>query len=511
MNTPTLNGPVAVIGAGTMGIGIAQVAAAAGHPVRLFDISAPAAQRALDGLAQRLRQRVAAGKADSAATEALLARIRRADSLDQLADSALVIEAVAESLAVKQSLFRDLEALCSPAALFASNTSSLSITAIAGALQHPQRMAGLHFFNPAPLMKLVEIVGGLETSAATLNALRALADRWGKQSVQCRSTPGFIVNRVARPFYAETLRALEERVADAATLDAVLRDAGGFAMGPLQLTDLIGQDINYAVTESVFQAFFQDPRFTPSLVQQELVAAGHLGRKSGRGFYRYGAELPAPAARYAPAEQGEAPQRVTLHGDWSPLADFAELLARNAAAVKQPGQTSAFATLDEVTFMLTNGKTASQIADETGTPVVLFDLSANYAPAPAVAISCAAQNEARHNAKAIRLLQSLGKRVILLPDYPGLLVMRTLAMLANEALDVVNKGVASAADTDLAMLHGVNYPRGPLGWSAALGWRHILATLENLQQFYGEARYRPMPLLRRYAAPSTAPSSGAER
>lgn len=263
MNAPLLNGQVAVIGAGTMGIGIAQVAAAAGHPVRLFDIAPAAAQRAIDELARRLRQRVDGGKADANTTEALLARLERADSLEQLADSALVIEAVAENLAIKQSLFRDLEAVCSPTALFASNTSSLSITAIAGALQHPQRMAGLHFFNPAPLMKLVEIVSGLETGAETLAALQALAQRWGKQSVVCRSTPGFIVNRVARPFYAETLRALEERVADAATLDAVMRDAGGFAMGPLQLTDLIGQDVNYAVTDSVYQAFYQDPRFTP--------------------------------------------------------------------------------------------------------------------------------------------------------------------------------------------------------------------------------------------------------
>ncbi|BEL95213.1 3-hydroxyacyl-CoA dehydrogenase PaaC [Serratia marcescens] len=510
MNAPLLNGQVAVIGAGTMGIGIAQVAAAAGHPVRLFDIAPAAAQRAIDELARRLRQRVDGGKADANTTEALLARLERADSLEQLADSALVIEAVAENLTIKQSLFRDLEAICSPTALFASNTSSLSITAIAGALQHPQRMAGLHFFNPAPLMKLVEIVSGLETGAETLAALQALAQRWGKQSVVCRSTPGFIVNRVARPFYAETLRALEERVADAATLDAVMRDAGGFAMGPLQLTDLIGQDVNYAVTDSVYQAFYQDPRFTPSLVQQELVAAGRLGRKSGRGFYRYDAQRPvAEMIAFAPPAQAAPPQRVTLHGDWSSLADLAQLLIENAGAIKQPGQTSPYLTIDDVTLMLTNGKTAGQLADERGTPVVLFDLCADYAHASAIAISCAAQNGAQHNANAIRLLQSLGKRVIPLPDYPGLLTMRTLAMLANEALDVVNKGVASAEDTDLAMLRGVNYPRGPLAWGAALGWRHILTTLENLQRYYGEARYRPMPLLRRYASPAAFP--GAEQ
>ncbi|WP_413504382.1 3-hydroxyacyl-CoA dehydrogenase [Serratia grimesii] len=502
MNLPNVNARVAVIGAGTMGIGIAQVAASAGHQVQLFDIAASAAQQALNALGQRLRQRVTTGKADAANTEALLARIQPVDALSQLADSELVIEAVAEKLPIKQSLFRDLEALCSPATLFASNTSSLSITAIAGALQHPQRLAGLHFFNPAPLMKLVEIVSGLDTNAETVATLQALTQQWGKQSVLCRSTPGFIVNRVARPFYAETLRALEEHVADAATLDSVMRDAGGFAMGPLQLTDMIGQDINYAVTESVFQAFFQDPRFTPSLVQQELVAAGRLGRKSGHGFYRYG-DHPQPTANYLPASTAALPRSITLHGDPTGMTLLDDLLTGNAVTIKQPGQTSAFARLDEVTFMLTNGKTASQVADETGTPVVLFDLSANYSQASTVAISCAAQNDARHNATVVRLLQSLGKKVIQLPDYPGLLVMRTLAMLANEALDVVNKGVASAADTDHAMCCGVNYPRGPLEWGTALGWQQILTTLENLQHYYGEPRYRPMPLLRHYASLSS--------
>ena len=502
MNLPNVNARVAVIGAGTMGIGIAQVAARAGHQVLLFDIAATAAQRALDALGQRLRLRVASGKADAASTEALLACIHPVDALSQLADSELVIEAVAEKLPIKQSLFRELEALCSPATLFASNTSSLSITAIAGALQHPQRLAGLHFFNPAPLMKLVEIVSGLDTSAETVATLQALTQQWDKQSVLCRSTPGFIVNRVARPFYAETLRALEEQVADATTLDAVMRDAGGFAMGPLQLTDMIGQDVNYAVTESVFHAFFQDPRFTPSLVQQELVAAGRLGRKSGQGFYRYG-DHPQPAATCLPASTAALPRSITLHGDPAGMTLLATLLTENAVTIKQPGQTSAFARIDEVTFMLTNGKTASQIAEETGTPVVLFDLSAHYSQASTVAISCAAQNDARHNATVVRLLQSLGKKVIQLPDYPGLLVMRTLAMLANEALDVVNKGVASAADTDRAMCCGVNYPRGPLEWAAALGWQQILTTLENLQHYYGEPRYRPMPLLRHYASLSS--------
>ncbi|TBL73098.1 3-hydroxyacyl-CoA dehydrogenase [Obesumbacterium proteus] len=503
MPSPLLQGSVGVIGAGTMGIGIAQVAASAGHDVMLFDVNTEASSRALSALHQRLQQRVDAGKADADTTQQLLARIQIVTALTELASCALVIEAIAERLEIKQSLFRDLEAICSPQTLFASNTSSLSITAIASALKHPQRMAGLHFFNPAPVMKLVEIVRGLETDSDTLNALRKLAVAWKKQPVVCRSTPGFIVNRVARPFYAETLRALEEQIATPATLDAVLRDAGGFAMGPLQLTDLIGHDVNYAVTESVFYAFGSDPRFQPSLVQKELVEAGHLGRKSGRGFYRYQSDIQPVPPVFAPIETGAMPQRISAHGRWSALPEFAALLQQNGIAIeelKESTESSPFLRLDEVTFMLTNGKLSSQVAVETRTPVVQFDLSVNHQQASAIAISAASCNSAAQTALVIRFLQSLGKNVIVLPDYPALLTLRTVAMLCNEALDVVNKGIASAEDTDLAMRLGVNYPAGPLAWGNQLGWQHILTTLENLNHFYADTRYRPAPLLRQLAA-----------
>ena len=503
MLSPLLQGSVGVIGAGTMGIGIAQVAASAGHSVMLFDVNAEASSRALSALHQRLQQRVDAGKADAHTTQQLLARIQIATALTELAPCTLVIEAIAERLEIKQSLFRDLEAICSPQTLFTSNTSSLSITAIASALKHPQRMAGLHFFNPAPVMKLVEIVRGLETDGDTLHALRELAVAWKKQPVVCRSTPGFIVNRVARPFYAETLRALEEQIATPATLDAVLRDAGGFAMGPLQLTDLIGHDVNYAVTESVFHAFGSDPRFQPSLVQKELVEAGHLGRKSGRGFYRYQSDIQPIPPEFAPIETGAMPQRISAHGRWSALPEFAALLQQNGIAIeelKESTESSPFLRLDEVTFMLTNGKLSSQIAVETRTPVVQFDLSVNHQQASAIAISAASVNSAAQTALVIRFLQSLGKNVIVLPDYPALLTLRTVAMLCNEALDVVNKGIASAEDIDLAMRLGVNYPAGPLAWGNQLGWQHILTTLENLNHFYADTRYRPAPLLRQLAA-----------
>ncbi|MDX7990751.1 3-hydroxyacyl-CoA dehydrogenase [Xenorhabdus littoralis] len=524
MTTPLLHGPIAVIGAGTMGIGIAQVAAQAGHSVLLFDTNGDAVRHALDGLHTRLNQRVEAGKAEAGATQALLQRITQVDSLQTLAPCALVVEAIVEQLEAKQNLFRQLESICSAQTLFASNTSSLSITAIARVLSSPQRMAGLHFFNPAPLMKLVEIVQGLETSAKTVATLKTLVAHWKKQPVICRSTPGFIVNRIARPFYAEALRALEEQVAAPATLDAVMKESGGFAMGPLQLMDLIGHDINYAVTESLFHAFHCDPRFQPSLRQKELVDAGHLGRKRGRGFYYHKENVykenfnkekqfnketrPQPKIEPKQTREQKQPVRIKATGNWVALPDFVALLTQpelqQYGIVFEDNKNDRFRSptlqIDDVLLILVKGRTCAQIADEIRAPVIQFDLSANYQSAAIITLSTACQNTPQQTAKVIGFLQSLGKQIILLPDYPALLTMRTVAMLCNEALDAINKGIASAEDIDLAMRYGVNYPIGPLAWGEQLGWKHILATLENLQKFYGEPRYRPAPLLRQLAA-----------
>ncbi|PHM62524.1 3-hydroxyacyl-CoA dehydrogenase [Xenorhabdus ishibashii] len=525
MNTPHLCGSIAVIGAGTMGIGIAQVVAQAGHSVLLFDLKGEAVCQALDNLRTRLYQRVEAGKAEASATEALLQRITQVNSLHALAPCGLVIEAIIEQLEAKQDLFQQLESICSHQTLFASNTSSLSITAIARVLSAPQRMAGLHFFNPAPLMKLVEIVQGLETSSQTVATLKTLVTGWKKQPVICRSTPGFIVNRIARPFYAETLRALEERIATPATLDTVLKESGGFAMGPLQLMDLIGNDINYTVTESLFHAFHYDPRFQPSLLQKELVDADHLGRKRGRGFYAYdikgnnsvrkngGTKETQPQPKIEPkhTKAQKQPVRIKATGNWAALPHFVALLQQpklqQYGIIFEENKNDRFHSptlqVDETFLILAKGRTSAQIADEVRAPVMQFDLSANHQLASVITLSAACQNTPQQTTKVIGFLQSLGKQVILLPDYPALLTMRTVAMLCNEALDAINKGIASVEDIDLAMCYGVNYPIGPLAWGEQLGWKHILNTLENLQKFYGEPRYRPVPLLRQLAAGHT--------
>lgn len=458
---------VAVIGSGTMGAGIAEVAAAAGHPVLIFDIDPEAVVRAIDGIGQRLTSRVSRGKLAAGQAEALLTRLSPAEDLSALARTELVIEAASERLDVKKALFKQLAEICSPSTLLVSNTSSISITAIAAGVAHPERVAGLHFFNPAPVMKLVEVVSGLATSAEVVEQLCQRVCAWGKQPVRCRSTPGFIVNRVARPFYAEAWRALEEQVAAPEVIDAALRDGGGFPMGPLALTDLIGQDVNFAVTCSVFNAFWQDRRYLPSLLQQELVLAGRLGKKSGQGVYCWPGEV-----------QPE-------------LALAAVSVERAAKRIKSDVVTE----LDEVLLLETTGETALELSIQHGRPVVVYDHSAGET----VVLASAETTSQAATDKAIFYFQQQGKKVLQIADYPGLLVWRTVAMLVNEALDALQKGVAGAEDIDTAMRLGVNYPRGPLAWGASLGWGRILRLLENLQQHYGEERYRPCSLLRQKA------------
>jgi 3-hydroxybutyryl-CoA dehydrogenase len=505
---------VAVIGSGAMGSGIAQVAASAGHQVILFDTRDGAAAKAIADIGKVYARLVEKGRMSGLDAEAAKERMQVAAGMADVRDAAIVVEAIVESLEVKRKLFAELETIVSDGCILATNTSSISVTAIAAELRRPQRLAGMHFFNPVPLMALVEVISGLATDQYVADTVFATAAAWGKNPVHAKSTPGFIVNRVARPFYAEALRLLSEQAADPATLDAVMREAGGFRMGPFELMDLIGHDVNFSVTRSVHQAYFGDPRFTPSVLQQEMVNAGFLGRKSGRGFYRYGdddvkpepqteAAQPKPDSVSVSIEPGvlnaiTGPMEARLTGAGFTVAHRKPL--PGAAEHEAP----AFHCNGAAVF-LTDGRTATERANANKHPdTVLYDLALDYAGARRIALARADQcSDAAYNA-VVGLFQAAGFAVTRIDDVPGMVVMRTVAMLANEAADAVNQGVCSAAAVDIAMQKGVNYPRGPLAWTDAVGVAQVVTVLSNLASSYGEDRYRVSPLLRRKLAGNPA-------
>jgi 3-hydroxybutyryl-CoA dehydrogenase len=490
---------VLVVGAGIMGAGIAQVAAQAGHSVMLFDMRAGAAAEAKDKLTASLQALVAKGKLTAEAVAQTLSRIRPMASLQEAASAGLVVEAIVEKLEAKRSLFRDLEGIVGTDCILATNTSSISVTAIANGLQHPGRLVGMHFFNPVPLMKLVEVVSGLQTDSKVADALFALSERWGKVAVHARSTPGFIVNRIARPFYAETLALLQEQASTPAVLDACVR-AAGFRMGPCELMDLIGHDTNFAVTQSVYEANFFDKRFQPSLVQRELVDGGLLGRKSGHGFYSYAADAAKPGIAACAPLPLPAARSLCLHGSGA-LAEVL-LAAWEGAGVpapqRAPGSDWTGLAIDGCQLRISDGRCATQL----GAEVAVFDLplpgqrSSPGNGLPALAWASSARASAAWVAQAPQWLQALGFNPQRVADTPGLVLARTLAMLVNEAADAVHQGVCSEAAADAAMKLGVNYPAGPFEWLALWGAAPVCQLLDALDAHYRGERYRASPLLR---------------
>ncbi len=474
---------VAVFGAGAMGTGIAQVAAQAGHRVLVFDSRINAADEARRRVGETLAALAAKGKLAASDATAAAARVHAVHAPGDAASAKLIVEAIVEDLAAKRELFRQIENVSAPDTILATNTSSISITAIGAGLTRPSRVAGMHFFNPAPLMPLVEIVAGLATDPAVIETLHATAVAWGKTAVRAASTPGFIVNRCARPYYAEALRLFAERAADPATLDAVMREAGGFRMGPFELMDLIGHDVNLAVTKGVWEAYFHDPRFTPSVQQQELVDAGFLGRKSGRGFYDYAPGAARPAARTEAAQA--APAGIVAHGDLGLFAPLAERMAARGLALARRDAHAAFPdgaiAAGGAWLALCDGRTATERAVTAGTrDLVLVDLALDYAAATRIAVARAATCSDAAFAAAVGALQAAGLAVSRIDDVAGLPVARTVAMLANEAADAVQQGIASPADVDAAMRLGVGYPRGPLAWADAVGVLRVRDLLAHL-------------------------------
>ena len=446
---------VVVIGAGTMGSGIAEVAASAGHHVYLRDTSEAALERGIGQIRRSLDKRAERGRIDAAQRDAIVARLKPVNAEAKLSNVGLVIEVIVENLDIKVAVLSRIESEVEPDTIIATNTSSLSVTAIAGRLARPDRVVGMHFFNPATVLPLVEVVSGHATATAVAQTIVETAKAWGKVPVACRSTPGFIVNRVARPFYGEALRLLQEQAATPATLDAVMRDCGGFKMGPCELMDLIGHDVNFAVTRSVYDGFFDDPRYKPSLIQKDLVDAGWLGRKNGRGFfdYRDGAASPIPDDA---GLRAKIPGLIRIEGDLGPASLVVDLLRRQ----------------DEIAVDRADGEGLLRVDGAAG-----------------VALAAPVHASDEHLGKAIGLFTMLGKKVSVIADVPGLAVTRTVAMLVNEAADAVYQGIASADDVDAAMQKGVNYLIGPMAWGRRVGFGHVATVLRHLAQAYGEDRY----------------------
>jgi 3-hydroxybutyryl-CoA dehydrogenase len=487
-----------------MGTGIAQVALVAGHPVRMYDVQTGAAARAVDQITSRLDRLVEKQRMSAEAAQAAKARLTAVESLDAFADCQLVIEAIVEHLPAKRELFAALEKVCADDAILATNTSTLSVTAIAAGLQHPERVTGMHFFNPAPLMKLVEVPAGAATDPAVAQQVADIATAWGKTPVRCASTPGFVVNRIARPFYGEAMQVLEEGAADCATIDAVLKEAGGFPMGAFELADLVGNDVNLAVGRSVWEQTFGDPRYAPYVAQQQMVDAGWLGRKTGRGWYAYdGSPQPAPHT----ADARPAPERVTYHGGFAACYGLLDRIAAAGVSVERydtgpagPRASAGDGEIGETAYgiELPSGGLVLETVGEPATfdgDAVVLDWVGDPAKASRVCLAPSDTCEPATLDEAIGLFQAAGLEVSVIDDVAGLIVARTIAMLVNEAVELVARREASAADVDTAMRLGTGYPYGPLTWGDRIGPGVVVELLSTLARSYPSGRYRPSPLL----------------
>lgn len=475
-----------VVGSGTMGRGIVQVLAQCGVRTLVYDAQPGAAQKARDGIAQALGKLAERGKLEASAVQAALARVELAASLDALAPCHVVVEAIVENLDVKRQLLAKLESIVTAECILASNTSSLSVTAMAAACERPQRVAGYHFFNPVPVMKIVEVVDGVLTEPWVAEALAALAERFGHTPVRCKDTPGFVVNHAGRAFVPEALRILSEGIADFATIDRILVDAAGFRLGPFGLMDLIGLDVSHAVMNSMYHQYYEEPKYRPSFLAEPRVAAGLFGRKNGRGWYEYRKDgAPQPLAEAAPPE-------TKPRGVWA-VPELRELLAKLNAPLA--GKAEA-----RVCLVAPLGKDATTSALEHGLDparTVAVDPLFGFAKRRTLMTTPATQEDARDAAHA--LLAADGTPVSVIKDSPGFVAQRVVAHIVNVGCDIAQMRIAAPEDLDRAVVLGLGYPRGPLAMGDALGAARILEVLEAMHDFYQEPRYRPSPWLRRRA------------
>ncbi len=489
---------VAIIGAGAMGRGIAQIAAQAGSQVWLLDTQAGAAQQAREALGVQWDKLQAKGKCSAEQVQQWRAALHVAGSVSDLATAELIVEAVVERLDVKQALFAQLEEVASPQAVLVSNTSSLSIAAIAANLRQPGRVAGYHFFNPVPLMRVVEVVASVRTDTEVVERLVRYAQAMGHQAVVAQDTPGFIVNHAGRGYGTEALRLLGEGVCDVATADRILRDQAGFRLGPFELFDLTGLDVSHPVMESIYQQYYAEPRYRPSVITAQRLAAGLVGRKKGQGFYRYVDNQPQPVAEAAAPSVPDLPP-VWVSPKAARRAELLQWLKDQQLAIETGAVASSKALIvvaplgfDVTTLAAVEGLDASRTV---GIDLLLPDAATKRR---VVATNPATRQDMRQAAHA--LFARDGKPVSMIRDSAGFVTQRVLAAVVNIASDICQQGICSPADLDLAVSLGLGYPSGPLAWGDALGPNNVLEILFNMQTVYGDPRYRPSPWLRRRAA-----------
>ncbi|MDI3380773.1 3-hydroxyacyl-CoA dehydrogenase [Xenophilus aerolatus] len=488
----------AIVGTGAMGRGIAQIAAQAGSTVWLLDAQDGAAKKAVGAIVAQWDRLVEKGRLDPAQRDAYATQLRPVEALSELKGCDLVIEAIVEKLDVKRQLFKEIEEVVSPDAVLATNTSSLSVTAIAAGLRHPGRFAGFHFFNPVPLMKVVEVVAGFKTEAAVCDRLREYARQMGHSAVLAQDTPGFIVNHAGRGYGTEALRIVGEGVADFATIDRILKDQAGFKLGPFELMDLTALDVSHPVMESIYRQYYDEPRFRPSVITAQRLAAGALGRKTGEGFYRYNdgaatvpAEAPVPAVDALPPVW--VPPRATRRAELLRLVHTLGAQLETGAAPS----SQALIVVAPLGFDIT---TVAAVERLDATRTVGIDMLVDDAATKrrVLATNPATRRDMRDAAHA--LFARDGKAVSVIRDSGGFVTQRVLATIVNIAADICQQRICTPADLETAVTLGLGYPQGPLAMGDLYGPTNMLEVLFNLQTVYGDPRYRPSPWLRRRGA-----------
>jgi 3-hydroxybutyryl-CoA dehydrogenase len=489
---------VGLVGAGAMGRGIAQIAAQAGSTVLLFDVQAGAAAAAQQAIFSQWDKMLEKGRLNADQTAQCKARLACVDALTALSPCDLVVEAVVERLDVKARLFAELEALVRPQTVLASNTSSLSITAIAAQLQHPQRLAGYHFFNPVPVMKVVEVIAGLKTDPSVCALLSQYARQMGHTPVMAQDTPGFIVNHAGRGYGTEALRIVGEGVADFATIDRILKDQAGFKLGPFELLDLTALDVSHPVMESIYHQYFEEPRYRPSVITAQRLAGGVVGRKVGQGFYRYEAGV-AQHSPEPPMPQVQEMPPVWVSARATRRAPLLQLLKDLGAKIESGAapSPSALILVAPLGFDVTTVAVVERLdpARTVGIDLLVDDAATRRR---VLATNPATRVDMRDAAHA--LFARDGKAVSVIRDSGGFVTQRVLATIVNIACDICQQQICSPTDLDTAVTLGLGYPLGPLAMGNHYGPTNMLEVLFNLQTVYGDPRYRPSPWLRRRGA-----------